>query len=46
MGGSTLRGGSRAMNSWRWVWPEELKSKNGLAEGRDKAAVPVGGAEV
>ena len=26
IGGSTLRGGSRAMKSWRWVWPVELKS--------------------
>ena len=27
MGGNTLRGGSRAMNSWRWVWPLDLRSE-------------------
>lgn len=26
IGGSTLRGGSRAMKSWRWVCPVEFKS--------------------
>ena len=34
------------MNIWRWVWPVELKSNNGLAEGSDKEAVPVGVAGV
>lgn len=31
IGGNTLRGGSRAMKSWMWVWPVELKSgRSGL----------------